>query len=181
MSDLLGLFGRTQEEIKQVKTFDNALQAYISAAGTVFIDIMRNRIDEKKANSSFALRQGLASQEVKTNDGYSLEFSSDVEYWEKRDQGVSGWEKARNTEFQFKNKRPSTTMVNSIADWLRNKNLTANEWAVATNILRYGYDGINYIDAAFNNANLDIFNNQLAQAMELAVVNSIERVIPEMK
>ena len=181
MSDLLGLFGRTQEEIKQVKTFDNALQAYISAAGTVFLEIMRNRIDEKKANSSFALRQGLAAQEVKTNDGYSLEFSSDVEYWEKRDQGISGWEKARNTEFQFKDKRPSPAMVNSIADWLRNKNITANEWAVATNILRYGYDGINYIEAAFNNANLDIFNSQLAQAMELAATNSIERVIPEMK
>lgn len=182
MSDLLGLFGRTQEEIKQVKSFDNALEAYISAAGTVFIEIMRNRIDDENANSFFALRQGLNFDNNKSNDGFDLQFTTNVDYWEVRDQGISGWEKARDTAFDFGGrKKPTVQMANDIALWLRNKNINKNEWAVATNILRYGYDGINYIDAAFNNQNLDIFNNQLSQAMELAVTNSIERVIPEMK
>jgi hypothetical protein len=147
---------------------------------------MRQRIDEKNANSNFMLREGLKFDEnIRTSDGYELDFYSEEDYALFRDQGVSGTEIKRDTEYSFKNNYVPSAMAESIEDWMNNKGFSgiSTSYAYATSVLlkKNGFDGIHFIDAAFNDSNLDAMSSQLAQIMENSAIGIIETIIPEFR
>jgi hypothetical protein len=186
MRDFLQSIGKTLAEVESAQDFNTPIQAYIRAAGDRFLELMRQRIDEKNANSNFMLREGLKFDEnIRTSDGYKLDFYSEEDYALFRDQGVSGTETKRDTEYSFKNNYVPSAMAESIEDWMNNKGFSgiSRSYAYATSVLlkKKGFDGIHFIDAAFNDSNLDAMNSQLAQIMENSAIGIIETIIPEFR
>lgn len=178
LAQTLGQFGVNPSEVDGILT---PLESFVRDAGDAFNAIMQNVLDDNGANASLLLRQSLRPEITKTSEGIDLQFTTDVDYWEFRDRGVSGTERNRDTPFSFKSDRPSKAMAQSIEEWIRAKGFTAPSWAVATNVLRNGYDGVNYVDAAFNDNNMNTFNEQLLRVVDNATRGIIEKVVPEFK
>ena len=186
MRDFLQSIGRTLPEVESAQEFNTPIQAYIRAAGNRFLELMIQRIDEENANSNFILREVLSFDEnIRSADGYKLEFYSEEEYALFRDQGVSGTETKRDTEYSFKNTHVPSEMAESIEDWMNNKGFSeislAYAYATSVFIKKNGFDGIHFIDAAFNDSNLDAMSSQLAQIMENSAIGIIEKIIPEFR
>jgi hypothetical protein len=181
MRDFLQSIGRTLPEVKRAQDFNTPIQAYVRAAGNRFLELMIQRVDEENANATFKLRQGLGFEDTRDNEGTTLQFTSEEDYALTRDQGISGTENKRDTPYSFTSNNVSSSMVDSVAEWIRAKGFIAPEWAVAVNITKFGYDGIHFIDAAFNDSNLDAMNSQLAQIMENSAIGIIQTIIPQFK
>jgi hypothetical protein len=182
LQEVLSRFGQESDTVKTAKEVATPLEAYFRDSAQAFVDIMRNRIDSENANAGFLLRQGLGfNPEIKSAEGYSVQFTSEEDYVNFRNEGVSGVETSRETPYAFKSIYPSTQMVEDIATWMNAKGYTAPPWAVATNIKKHGFDGIHFIEEAFSEENLNLFNNGILTVMSNTINNIFERVIPEFK
>jgi hypothetical protein len=178
--------GREQDEVEKAKDLNTALENYITEAGDAFVSIMRNKIDEENANSFSLLKQGLTfDPNVKAADGYSLRFESEEDYVNFRNEGVSGTENQRDTPYKFRTNRPNKEMALSIQEWMRNKGYATLDlsyaYAKATLIKKHGFDGIHFIEEAFSEQNLNLFNDGILTVLSNTVNNIFERVIPEFK
>lgn len=174
-------FGVDRGEVKNSNSVKTPIELYVQESAQVFIDKMKIHIEKEGANASFVLSQSLKS--TPSNDGgvISIEFDSSENYALFRNDGVSGTERPRETPYSFKSTHPSLDMVNDIREWIRAKGFTAPEWAVATNVLKYGYEGAHYIERAFNKENLSIFENDLLIVVANTVDGIMTRIEPRFK
>jgi hypothetical protein len=176
--EVINRIGVSRAEVKSGQDFNTALEQYVSDASQAFIGLMRADLLENKINSSFELSQSLFPDIRVSSGNIVSEFFSSVDYAELRNEGVSGWETKRDTPFSFKERSPSMKMVHDIGEWLMGKNISGyNEWAVATSVLRHGYDGFDYIGRAFSQENLSMFENDLLNV----VSGTIDRIFPKFK
>ena len=180
LQEVLSRYGVDAAEVKQADNVMTPLELYLRDVSQVFIDLMKQKLQDEKANASFRLSQGLDYETV-FNQGIESTFYSEEDYAEFRDQGVSGTERQRDTPYQFQSNRPSQAMVTDIAEWIRAKGFTAPEWAVATNVLKYGYDGVRFIEHAFSDSNLNQMNEDILVVVANTTQGIIERVVPEFK
>lgn len=182
LQEVLSRFGQESDEIKKSQDTTTTLESYFRDSAQAFVDIMKDRIDDENANAGFQLRQGLGFEpEIKSSDGYSVQFTSEENYVNFRNEGVSGVENQRDTPYSFKSLYPSTQMVEDIATWMNAKGYTGQPWAVAVGIKKRGFEGIHFIEEAFSEQNLNIFNEGILTVMSNTVNNIFERVIPEFK
>ena len=181
LQEVLSRYGVDAAEVQQADNVMTPLELYLRDASQVLVDLMKQKLQDENANANFSLSQGLDYETVKQGDGLNSTFYSEEDYAEKRDQGVSGTERQRDTPFQFQSNRPSKAMVEDIAEWIRAKGFTAPEWAVATNILKYGFDGARFIEHAFSKSNLDQMNEDILVVIANTTQGIIERVVPEFK
>ena len=181
LEEVLSKYGANEAVVKEADNVATPLEAYIRDASQVLVDLMKQKLQDENANANGVLSQGLDYETVKEGDGLNSTFYSEEKYAEFRDQGVSGTERQRDTPFQFKSTKPSQAMVTDIAEWIRAKGFTAPEWAVATNVLKYGYDGARFIEHAFSDSNLDQMNNDILVVVANTVDGIMQRVIPEFK
>lgn len=181
LEEVLSKYGIDSAEVKAADNILTPLEAYMRDVSQVFIDLMKQKLQDDGANATFKLTQGLDYESVKQGDGLESTFYSEEQYAQQRNDGVSGTERQRDTEFQFQATRPSQAMVTDIAEWLNAKGYVANEWAVATNVLKYGYDGARFIEHAFSDSNLDKMNNDILVVIANTTDGIIKRVIPEFK
>ena len=179
--EALGRFGIDRQEVKQADNLNTTLEAYIKDAGNVFVRLMQDSLDENNINASLMLRQSIKPNPTFSDGEINIRFDSDVDYALTRDRGISGTEVKRDTPYSFKSNRPDAEMVNDIAAWIVAKGLSLNEWAVAVNVLKRGYDGANFVDAAFNQQNLSRFENDLLTVVDNVTRGIFEKVIPDFK
>lgn len=177
MADWLKGKGMLLKQAQQADNISTPLEMLLRDAGNGFLDVMRGKIDEDGVNAGFAMRQGLAIEP--TSD--QVQFTSEAEYTQFRNDGVSGTEVQRDTIFSFKSDRPSYAMVQSIEEWMRAKGFVANAWAVATNVLKHGYEGAKFIENTFTQENMNTFEDALLTLVENNVQGRIERVTPNFK
>ena len=180
LQEVLSRYGVDSAEVKQADNVMTPLELYLRDASQVLVDLMKQKLQDENANANFSLSQGLDYETV-FSQGIESTFYSEEDYAEFRDQGVSGTERQRDTPFQFQSSRPSKAMVEDIAEWIRAKGFTAPEWAVATNVLKYGYDGARFIEHAFSKSNLDQMNEDILVVIANTTQGIIERVVPEFK
>jgi len=178
--------GREKGEVEKAKDLNTVLQNYIIASGDAFLKIMKDKIDDEKANASSLLKQGLTfDKNIKSSDGYTLRFESEENYVNFRNEGVSGTENQRDTPYSFKHNRPNKAMAESIQEWMRAKGYATLDlsyaYAKATLIKKHGFDGIHFIEEAFSEQNLNLFNDGILTVLSNTVNNIFERVIPEFK
>ena len=181
LQEVLSRYGANEAVVKEADNVATPLEAYVRDASQVFVDLMKQKLQDEGANANGLLSQGLDYETVKEGDGLNSTFYSEEDYAEQRDQGVSGTERQRDTPFQFQSNRPSQEMVTDIAEWIRSKGFTAPEWAVATNVLKYGYDGARFIEHAFTDSNLNQMNNDILVVVANTVDGIMTKVIPEFK
>ena len=181
LQEVLSRYGVDAAEVKQADNVMTPLELYLRDASQVLVDLMKQKLQDENANANGVLSQGLDYETVKQSGVIDSIFYSEEKYADFRDQGVSGTQRQRDTPFQFQSTRPSQAMVTDIAEWMRAKNLQRSEWAVATNILKYGFDGARFIEHAFSDSNLDQMNNDILVVIENTAQGIIERVVPEFK
>jgi len=175
--------------VAQASSLSTPLEQYVQEASQVFVDLMQKRLDEGlrafrgTANASLRLRQSLLIEGGVSDGAISSEFTSNEKYALWRNDGVSGTEFPRDTEYAFKSKHPSLAMVTDIDEWMRSKGIDpdVSAWGVATNVLKYGYDGARYIEAAFSEENLAIFERDLLIVVDNTVFGLMKKVVPEFK
>jgi hypothetical protein len=181
LEEVLSKYGVESDSVKNAENVLTPLELYMRDASQVFIDLMKQKLQDEGANASFRLSQGLDYETVKEGDGLNSTFYSEEDYAEQRDQGVSGTRRKRDTPFSFSSEYPSQQMITDIASWIRAKGFTAPEWAVATNVLKYGYEGAGFIEHAFSDSNLDKMNNDILVVVANTVDGIMTKVIPEFK
>ena len=181
LEEVLSKYGVESDSVKNAESILTPLELYMRDASQVFVDLMKQKLQDENANANGVLSQGLDYETVKEGDGLNSTFYSEEDYAEFRNQGVSGTERQRDTPFQFKANKPSQAMVTDIAEWIRAKGFTAPEWAVATNVLKFGFDGARFIEHAFSDSNLDQMNNDILVVVANTVDGIMQRVIPEFK
>lgn len=180
LQEVLFKYGVDSKEVKQADNLMTPLELYLKDASQLFVDLMKQKLQDEGSNASFRLSQGLDYETV-FNQGIESTFYSEEDYAESRNQGVSGTERQRDTPFSFESKYPSQAMVTDIVEWIRAKGFTAPEWVVATNVLKYGFDGARFIEHAFSDSNLDQINEDILVVIENTTQGIIERVVPEFK
>ena len=180
LKEVLSRYGIDEAVVKEADNVMTPLELYLRDVSQVFIDLMKQKLQDENANANGVLSQGLDYETV-FSQGIESTFYSEEVYAEFRNQGVSGTERQRDTPFSFKSKHPSQAMVTDIAEWIRAKGFTAPEWAVATNVLKYGFDGARFIEHAFSDSNLNQMNNDILVVIENTAQGIIERVVPEFK
>ena len=181
LQEVLSRYGINEAVVKEAENTSTPLEAYVRDASQVFVDLMKQKLQDENANANGVLSQGLDYETVKKGDGLNSTFYSEEDYAEFRSQGVSGTERQRDTPFQFQSTRPSQAMITDIKEWMLAKNLQRSEWAVATNVLKYGYDGARFIEHAFSDSNLDQMNNDILVVVANTVDGIMTKVIPEFK
>lgn len=169
--------GVNKSAITNANDLKTPLELYLQKVGQVFIEKMRDKLTDEDANASFLLAQSLTADP----DREGVEFFSDEEYALFRNDGVSGTEVIRQTPFSFRSTHPSIEMVNDIRQWIRAKGFIAPEWAVATNVLKKGFEGAKYIETAFNEENLRIFENDMLQVVDNAMNGILTNIEPQFK
>ena len=180
-------FGVDSAVVVQAKNLNTPLEQYVEEASQVFIELMQQRLDKGApdmagaVNASYRLRQSLMIEGSVSEGVIGSEFTSDEKYVLWRNDGVSGTEQMRQTEYAFKSPHPSLAMVTDIEQWMNAKGFEAPAWAVATNVLKYGYDGARYIEAAFSEENLAIFERDLLIVVDNTVFGLMKKVVPEFK
>ena len=177
---LLG-FGRSLEQVMKDQGVITPLVEYLNAASDKLVKLMTDKIQDEGANANGVLSAGLSYLPEQKDGVLESTFYSEEDYVNFRNDGVSGRERQRDTGFQFQATRPSQAMVTDIAEWLNAKGYVANEWAVATNVLKYGYDGARFIEHAFSDSNLDQMNNDILVVIANTTDGIMKRVIPEFK
>lgn len=177
MADFLTGLGRLEAEAQAATTLASPMATFMADSGNAFLDVMRGNIDNDGINANFLMRQGL---DIRTTDAI-IDFTSEQDYTLMRNEGVSGTETQRDTSFSFKAERPSQAMVEDIDNWMRAKGFTANPWAVATNVLKHGYEGARFIEKTFTHPNLDSFENALLSLVAANATGKLERIIPQFK
>ena len=181
LEEVLSRYGIDEAVVKEAENTSTPLEAYIRDASQVLVDLMKQKLQDENANANGVLSQGLDYETVNQSGVIDSTFYSEEDYAEFRSQGVSGTERQRDTPFQFQSTRPSQAMVTDIAEWMVAKNIKRSEWAVATNVLKYGYDGARFIEHAFSDSNLDQMNNDILVVVANTTQGIIERVVPEFK
>lgn len=188
LEDVLKRFGAEQSVVKNADNLNTPLEQYIKEASQSFIELMIERIDSGNpdfgggsANASYRLRQSFLVDTKSSGGDVSTEFSSDEKYALWRNDGVSGTERMRDTQYQYKSTHPSVAMVTDIEQWMIAKGFEAPSWAVATNVLKFGFDGARFIEAAFSEQNLNKFENDILIVVENTVFGMFSKVIPEFK
>lgn len=181
LEEVLSKYGIDSEEVKNAENVLTPLESYMRDASQVFVDLMKQKLQDEGANATFKLTQGLDYESVKQGDGLESTFYSEEKYAEQRDQGISGTQRQRDTPFSFSSEFPSQAMVTDIAEWLNAKGFEAPEYAVATNVLKNGYDGARFIEHAFSDSNLDKMNNDILVVIANTTDGIMKRVIPEFK
>jgi hypothetical protein len=182
LDEVLRGFGVEQSVVKNADNLNTPLEQYVKEASDVFIQLMSNHIDESNATANGQLKQSLLPPERSFSGGnIDMEFSSSAKYALWRNDGVSGRERLRETEYQYKATHPSLAMVNDIEQWMVAKGIEASGWAIASNVLKFGFDGARFIEAAFSQENLNKFENDILIVVENTVIGMFTKVIPEFK
>jgi hypothetical protein len=184
--DYMQAIGNLKTEIQRADDLSTPLEMFMRDAGNMFVDVMLTNIDENNVNASFAMRQGLNIEPSSDAGGTSVAFTAESEYTEWRNDGVSGTEVQRDTPFSFKSQHPSKAMAQSMSEWLRAKgspaeDLQATGWAVAYSVLRKGIEGAKFIERAFNDENLNSFENAILTLTEQYTTGKFEKIIPNLK
>ena len=179
-------FGRSLEQVMKDQGVITPLVEYLNAASDKLVKLMTDKIQDEGANANGVLSAGLSYLPEQKDGVLESTFYSEEDYVNFRNDGVSGRERPRDTEYQFKATHPSRQMVQDIAQWLNAKgyeddNIQGQEWVVATNVLKYGYDGARFIEHAFSDSNLDQMNNDILVVIANTTDGIMKRVIPEFK
>lgn len=185
MADFLAGLGRLETEAKAATTLASPMDNYLADSGQLFIDLMIAKIIENQSYVKGDLAQGLKAIPSVDSGGHKVEFFGDQEYTEWRNDGVSGTQQPRDTPFSFKSEKPHPNMVTNMFDWLNNNKkgvpASVNPYAVSVNVLKFGFDGIRFKEAAFSQPNLDSFENALLSLVAANATGKIERIIPQFK
>jgi hypothetical protein len=152
-----------------------------------FIVKMRDYYTDKKVNASFQLAQSLDYNISTPVGSYNIEFSTDAEYFDVREQGISGVENKRQTPYSFKTIRPSKLMAQGINQWMRDKGVPAypnktfeqTSWIKATSIKKRGYEGVHMIDNVFTNQEIQNIQDSLLTLTGEIIDVKIQAVVPE--
>jgi hypothetical protein len=188
LDEVLRGFGVEQSVVKNADNLNTPLEQYVKEASQSFIELMIDRVDKgnpnttnRPVNASYRLRQSFLVDSKIQGNSVSSEFTSDEKYALWRNDGVSGRERLRETEYQYKATHPSLAMVNDIEQWMVAKGIEASGWAIASNVLKFGFDGARFIEAAFSQENLNKFENDILIVVENTVIGMFTKVIPEFK
>lgn len=174
-------FGRSLDQVMKDQGVITPLVQYMNEASDKLVKLMTEKIQAEGANANGVMSAGLSYEPEQKEGVLESTFYSEEDYVNFRNDGVSGRERPRDTEYQFKATHPSRQMVQDIAQWLNAKGYVANEHAVATNVLKYGYDGARFIEHAFSDSNLDKMNNDILVVIANTTDGIMQRVIPEFK
>jgi hypothetical protein len=178
--DALGVAKQTENKgLTPFETFSQLL-------AQSFIERMRKYYTDNQVNASFQLAQSL-DYNISTSAGsYNIEFSTDAEYFDVREQGISGVENKRQTPYSFKNIHPSKEFAQGIDKWMRAKGIPANDgnyqaasWAIATNVKKKGYEGAFMLDNVFTNQELQNIQDSLLTLTGEIIDVKIQAVVPE--
>jgi hypothetical protein len=178
--DALGVSKQTENKgLTPFETFSQLL-------AQSFIERMRKYYTDNQVNASFQLAQSLDYNISTPSGSYNIEFSTDAEYFNFREQGVSGTEKDRNSPYKFKNNRPNKAMATAINEWTRAKGISAKDgnyqalsWAIATNIKKRGFEGVHMIDNVFTNQEIQNIQDSLLTLTGEIIDVKIQAVVPE--
>jgi len=196
--DYLNALGALKSEIQSADELQTPLELFMRDVGMMFVELMRQKIDEDGVNSNGAMRQGLDVVPVQDATGVSAPFTAESEYTLWRNDGVSGTQVQRDTPFSFKAEHPSKAMAKNIEQWLVNYNSRAANavnyfnsqgitkyepmsWAIAYGVLRSGIEGAKFIERSFSDENLNSFENALLLLTEQYTTGQFERILPNLR
>jgi hypothetical protein len=196
--DYMQAIGNLKTEIKRADKIEDPLLSFMETAGNMFMRVMLDHIQEQGANSNGVMSQGLKVIPRRDNEGVAAPFTAESEYTQWRNDGVSGTQVQRDTPFSFKSQHPSKAMAQSMEQWLVNANQKAKNtisyfngqgvtdygqmsWAVAYGVLRKGIEGAKFIERAFNDENLNSFENAILTLTEQYTTGKFEKIIPNLK
>jgi len=196
--DYMQAIGNLKTEIQRADKIEDPLLSFMETAGNMFMRVMLDHIEEQGANSNGVMSQGLKVIPRRDNEGVVAPFTAESEYTQWRNDGVSGTEVQRDTLFSFKSQHPSKAMAQSMEQWLVNGNQKAKNtisyfngqgvtdygqmsWAVAYGVLRKGIEGAKFIERAFNDENLNSFENAILTLTEQYTTGKFEKIIPNLK
>jgi len=171
---------------KAAKQGLSALETFSELLAQSFIVKMRQYYTDNNINASLQLAQSLDYNISSPTGSYNIVFSTDADYFDVREQGISGVEQKRQTPYSFKNIHPSKAMAKSIDDWIRAKGIPANDgnyqaasWAIATNVKKKGYEGAFMLDNVFTNQELQNIQDSLLTLTGEIIDVKIQAVVPE--
>jgi hypothetical protein len=174
-----------------VKPNQNAIATGIGAFSAILangmIERMRQYYQDQNAIGNGQLAQSLDFNEPSFSaGGFNIVFTTDADYFDFREQGVSGTETDRNSPYSFKNNHPSKAMAESINEWTRAKGIAATDgnyqalsWAIATNIKKKGFEGVQVVDNTFDAVTLASIQDSLLTLTSKIVDVQITTILPE--
>ena len=99
----------------------SALETFSELLAQSFIEKMRQYYTDNKINASFQLAQSLDYKVSSPTGSYNIVFSTNADYFDVREKGISGVNVKRQTPYSFKNIHPSKQMAKDIDNWMRAK------------------------------------------------------------
>jgi hypothetical protein len=152
-----------------------------------FVAKMRDYYTKNNINASFQLAQSLDYNISTPAGSYNIIFTTDAEYFDVREKGISGTETKRNTPYSFKTSRPSKGMAQDINQWMRDKGVPAfpnktfeqTSWMRATSIKKKGYEGAFMLDNVFTQQEFQNIQDSLLTLTNETIEVRIKAVVPE--